>query len=135
MVSLPMINMTDWDITIRAGTSLGTITQSKEESTVAEETSSVTALADKGPRPTNRSKKKEEYVRNFVWKAKERQGNEKKIDTTKFTQEEKWKWILEMFRLAQKPCLAKGEDLEKATDLLLKYWDLFSHDGPYGQPT
>ncbi len=59
-------------------------------------------------------------------------GKEKKVDTTKFTQEQKWKWILETFNLAQKPCPAKAEDLEKATNLLLKYWDLFSHNSSYG---
>ncbi len=46
-------------------------------------------------------------------------------------QEQKQKWILETFDLAQKPCLAKVGDLEKAMNLLLKYCDLFSHDGSY----
>ncbi len=71
-------------------------------------------------RDSHRGRKKEEYIQNFVHKAKAKSGKGKKVNTTKFKQEQKQKWILETFNLAQKPCLAKAEDLEKATNLLLK---------------
>ncbi len=85
----------------------------------------------KDPQPIT-WKKKKEYIQNFICKAKAKVGKVKKVNTTKFTQEQKQRWILETFNLGQKPCLTKAEDLEKATDLLLKYWDLFSQDGSYG---
>ncbi len=36
------------------------------------------------------------------------------------------------FGLQSKPCLAKPKALKEAVNLLMKYWDLFSHDRSYG---
>ncbi len=123
---LPVINMTDRDVVIKAGTNLGTITSSEEDLKY------VTSMVQKDPGPTTWKKKKEEYIQNFVRWAKAKAGKGKKIKTTKLTLEQKKQWILETFYLARKPCLAKEEDLKRATELLLKFWDLFSHDGSYG---
>ena len=95
-------------------------------------TAYIASVVQKDPGPTTRKKKKEEYIQNFICRAKAKAGKVKRIKATKLTQEQKRQWILETFDLAWKPCLANVEDLKRATDLLLKFWDLFSHDGSYG---
>ncbi len=82
-------------------------------------------------RPTTQSKKKEEYICNFIRNVKDKGGKEKKVNIENFTPAQRRKWILDTFELRGKPCLQRKEDLEVATELLLKYWDLFSHDGSY----
>ncbi len=118
--------MTDKDVVIKAGTSLGTITGSEEDLAY------IASMVQKDPGPTTWKKKKEKYIQNFVRRAKAKAGKVKKVKSARLTQEHKRQWILETFDLARKPCLAKAEDLVKATDLLLKFWGLFSHDGSYG---
>ncbi len=107
-------------------------TRSEEGLAVTGETPSIVALVDKGPRSTNWSKKKEEYIRNFIRKAKEKQGKEKKINATKFTQEQKRKWILETFGLAQKPCLAKRRTWRRPQTYSLSTGTPSHYDGSYG---
>ncbi len=90
---------------------------------------------DMGPqtRRRTRRRKKDEYIQNIVRKAKENKSKEKKFDTSNFTIAQKQKWIMEMFELVKKPYLQSPDNLEAVTKLLLKCWDLFSHDGLYGQ--
>ena len=42
-------------------------------------------------------------------------------------------WLVREFRLKEKPCLREADNLERAVQLLLKYWTFFSHDGSYGK--
>ncbi len=126
MVSLPLMNMSDREVTIQPGTALGLILHTaKAMATEIAEMRNATG-------PLMRSKKKDEYIQNFVRKAKENKNKEKKVNTSNFTTGQKRKWILDTFELAKKPCLQEPSHLEAAVNLLMKYWDLFSHDGSYG---
>ncbi len=62
---LPVINMTDRDITIKAGINLGTI------ASLEEGTAYIASLNHKDPGLTTR-KKKEEYIQNFICKPRPR---------------------------------------------------------------
>jgi hypothetical protein len=44
-------------------------------------------------------------------------------------------WLKTEFRLLESPCLLTNQDVEDALDLLMDYWDTFSHDGEYGETT
>jgi hypothetical protein len=46
---------------------------------------------------------------------------------------QKRKWLKEVFKLEQSPCLKRVHDLEAATSLLLEFWDILSHDGSFGK--
>ncbi len=90
---LLIINMTNRDVVIKAGTSLGTITGSEEDLAY------VASMVQKDPGPTTQKKKKEAYIQNFVRRVKAKAGKVKKIKTAKLTQEQKRQWILETFDL------------------------------------
>ena len=42
-------------------------------------------------------------------------------------------WLIREFKLKEKKCLQPPGHLEKALQLLLKYWNFFSHDGSFGK--
>ena len=47
--------------------------------------------------------------------------------------EQRREWLIREFKLKEKKCLQEPGRLEKALQLLLKYWNFFSHDGSYGK--
>ncbi len=59
VAQIPLINVTDRDVTITVGTASSTITHTEEEPDP-----SIAGISAEGP--TTRSQKKEEYIRNFV---------------------------------------------------------------------
>ena len=114
-------------MTLHPGLGLGTFEHARVEE--------VRAKLRKAQGPTTAKQKKEEYLRQLVNNAKEvkRKKREKKgFDAAKATTAEKEAWLIRTFDLRSKPCLAKPQALKEAVDLLMKYWDLFSHDGSYG---
>ena len=46
---------------------------------------------------------------------------------------QKRKWLMDHFKLNSKPCLGSPQRLEAAIQLLLEFWDFFSHDGSFGK--
>ncbi len=123
LTTIPLINMTDSNITIQPGMALGSISHAP----AAAETNIVEI------RPTARPQthsKKNEYIQNLIKNAKANKGNDR-INTSNFMMAQKKKWILETFKLDKKPCLQTKENLEAAVALFLKYWDLLSHDRSY----
>jgi hypothetical protein len=46
---------------------------------------------------------------------------------------ERRSWLQEEFKLKESECLLTTRDVEEATDLLMDFWDVFSHDGSYGK--
>jgi hypothetical protein len=58
---------------------------------------------------------------------------ESKSDRSDWTKQQKCAWLQKQFKLNNNPCLPTLNDVKEATDLLLHYWDLFSHDGSFGQ--
>ena len=42
-------------------------------------------------------------------------------------------WLQEEFKLRESECLLTVRDVEEATDLLMYFWDVSSHDGSYGK--
>ena len=46
---------------------------------------------------------------------------------------QKRKWLMDHFKLKSKPCLGSPQRLEAAIQLLLEFWDFFSHDGSFGK--
>ena len=89
----------------------------------------------KARRPATAKQKKEEYLRQLVDHAKEVKRKKKEepgFDAAKATTAEKEAWLIRTFDLKSKPCLARPKALKEAVDLLMKYWDLFSHDSSYG---
>ena len=90
-------------------------------------------------RPLNRQEKQQEYIERFVKniRNKEKEAGEE-IETVskeilnKMTDIEKKRFLIEKFKLNEKPCLQEPENLELAAELLLRYWEFFSFDGSYG---
>ena len=124
LATIPVLNLTDRAVTLRPGLGLGTFEHAGIEK--------VWARPGKVRRPTTAKQKKEEYLRQLVNNAKEvkRKGKEKQgFDAAKATMAEKEAWLIRTFDLRSKPCLAKPKALKEAVDLLMKYWDLFSHFG------
>ncbi len=127
LTTIPILNLTDRAVTLQPGLGLGTF----EHAGVEE----VRAKQSKGRGPTTAKQKKEEYLRQLVNNAKEVKKKKRKepgFDAAKATTAEKEAWLIRTFDLKSKPCLAKPKALKEAVDLLMKYWDLFSHDGSYG---
>ena len=60
---------------------------------------------------------------------------EKKLaqDPRQLTDKERRRYFTQKFQLQDSPLLQDPEDLNLALDTLLKFWDLFSHDGSYGR--
>ena len=127
LTTVPVLNLTDRAVTLCPGLDLGTF----EHAGIEE----VRARRGKGQRSATAKQKKEEYLRQLVNNAKEvkRKKKEKKgFDAAKATTAEKEAWLIRTFDLRSKLCLAKPKALKEAVDLLMKYWDLFSHNGSYG---
>ncbi len=126
LTTVPVLNLTDRAVTLRPDLGLGTFKHAGVEE--------VRAKWDKGRGPTTTKQKEEEYLRQLVNNAKEakKKRNERGFDATKATAAEKEAWLIRTFELRSKPCLAKPRALKEAVDLLMKYWDLFSHDRSYG---
>ncbi len=127
LATIPVLNLMDRTVTLCPGLGLGTF----EHAGVEE----VQARPGKTQRPATAKQKKEEYLRQLVDNAKEvkrKKKGEKEFDAAKATTAEKEAWLICTFGLQNKPCLAKPKGLREAADLLMKYWDLFSHDGSYG---
>ena len=47
--------------------------------------------------------------------------------------QERIEWLKKQFKLATSPFLRATSDLNKAINVLLEFWDSFSHDGSYGR--
>ena len=47
--------------------------------------------------------------------------------------QEREDWVMEQFQLKKSPFLQNPEDLRQAVDVLVEFWDSFSHDGFYGK--
>ncbi len=127
LVTVPVLNLTDRAVTLRPGLGLGTF-----EHVGVEE---VRAIPGKARGPATAKQKKEEYLRQLVHNTKEvkkKKREERGFDAAKATTAEKEAWLIRTFDLRSKPCLAKPRALREAVDLLMKYWDVFSHDGSYG---
>ena len=81
--------------------------------------------------------KRERYLADFARKAKEKspdRNEESQPQTPSFkTLDQKRKWLVQTFELDKKPCLQSPENLNKALDLLLEFFDFFSHDGSFGK--
>ncbi len=126
LATIPVLNLTDQAVTLCPGLSLGTF-----EHTGVEE---VKVKPRKAKGPATAKQKKEEYLRQLVDNAKEvkKKKEDKGFNAAKATLAEKEAWLIRTFGLKSKPCLAKPKALKEAVGLLMKYWDLFSHDGSYG---
>ncbi len=126
LTMVPVLNLTDRAVTLRPGLGLGTF----EHAGVEE----VRAKPRKDQGPVTAKQKKEEYLRQLVNNAKEvkKKRKEPGFDAAKATTAEKEAWLIRTFDLKNKPCLARPKGWREAMDLLLKYWDLFSHNGSYG---
>ncbi len=83
-------------------------------------------------KPITRKEKKAEYLRQLVDNAKKASPKAAAIDAARAMPQQKCEWLEDTFKLKQQPCLKGKEQLEAAVNLLLKHWDLFSHDGSYG---
>ncbi len=127
LATVPVLNLTDHAVTLCPGLRLGTF----EHAGVEE----VKAKTKKPKGLMTAKQKKEEYMRQLVATSKEekkRKKEKKGFDTAKATPAQREVWLIRTFDLKSKPCLAKPKALKAAVDLLMKYWDLFSHDGSYG---
>ena len=49
------------------------------------------------------------------------------------SRQERVEWLKKQFKLTSSPFLKTTVDLDKAVDVLLEFWDSFSHDGSYGK--
>ncbi len=124
LATVPVLNCA---VTLRPGLGLGTFKHAGVEE--------VRARPGKGQGPATAKQKNEEYLRQLVNNTKEvkkKRKEEKGFDAARATMAEKEVWLIRTFGLQSKPCLAKPKALREAVDLLMKYWDLFSHDGSYG---
>ena len=62
------------------------------------------------------------------------EDKQREIDRiTSFMTAQKKDWLIDNFELRKSPFLKDRKDLEKAVEVLLEYWDLFSFDGSYGR--
>jgi hypothetical protein len=48
---------------------------------------------------------------------------------------QKKEWLLQQFQLQSSPFLQNPADCKRAIQLLLEFWDVFSHEGEYGKTT
>ena len=51
----------------------------------------------------------------------------------RMSKRERENWLTKQFRLDQSPFLKAPNDLRAAIDVLMEFWDTFSHDGSYGK--
>ncbi len=83
--------------------------------------------------PATAKQKKEEYLWQLVANSKTQKKKQKDgFDMKNASPSQREAWLICTFGLKSKPCLTKPQGLRTAVDLLMKYWDLFSHDGSYG---
>ncbi len=88
------------------------------------------------PPRESRADKKSTYLEKFVRTAREKERRSvenPKVDVTGFNEHQKRQWLQTEFNLKDSPFLRSAPDLAAATDVLLEFWDLFSHDGTFGK--
>ncbi len=110
LATVPVLNLTDRAMTLCPGLGLGTF----EHAGIEE----VQARPGKVRRPTTAKQKKEEYLRQLINNAKEvkRKGKEKQgFDAAKATTAEKEAWLIRIFDLRSKPCLAKPKSPKRGS--------------------
>lgn len=61
------------------------------------------------------------------------EGKAAQEDRNAWPKAKKRKWLQSEFHLQDSPILRKQEEVEEATDLLMDFWDVFSHDGSFGK--
>jgi hypothetical protein len=126
-----VLNPKDHDIVLRAGQKYGRISTANPEPAAPV----LAALGGQAPMTTQR--KRQEYINQFVAAGRDRaeKGASERPDIRpeKMTEQEKRKWLEDKFQLRDKPCLQEPGALKKAVDLLLEFWDFFSHDGSFGK--
>ena len=88
---------------------------------------------------TKKQKDKQDLLEYALRQKKEGSAKDKispklrKIRMDSLPKEEKVKWLIEHFKLNESPFLKTPERMKKATDLLLRYWDMMSFDGDFGK--
>ncbi len=133
--TMPLHNLAQHPITVSAGANLGSYEMASiQQMQLTKEGVQLSESLRKSTRfrPVTRKERKEAYLRQLVDNAKKSQPKAPQIDAINATTQQKKAWLTETFKLKQQPCLQKKEDLDAATELLLRHWDLFSHDGSYG---
>ena len=87
--------------------------------------------------PRTKKEKKDLWLRQIIEKAEmehpEETVRKAKIDATNWTPEQKRKWVIETFELKQGKILKSANDITKASDVLVDFFDLFSLDGTFGR--
>ncbi len=139
-----LFNSGDKDTTIPAGRRYGSFTEAEEATTADLENWDRQAATGVNAMwaPSTREKKKQEFVQQFLQKSAKKADkiterlpeHLKDLDPSTLTREQRRDWLTAAFQLKQKPCIASTGRLQQATDVLLDFWDLFSHDGLYDHP-
>jgi len=122
-----VLNTTEDDIIVRRGTRYGSIIKT----CTADE-------QDKFPWRICNLSRSNNQAEIMAQKAKEANAKQAKMvdlgkPASKCNRQERRKWILQQFKLAESPFLNTHEELEAAIDVLEEFWTSFSHDGSYGK--
>jgi transposase InsO family protein len=86
--------------------------------------------------PKSKKKKKEEYIAEFLKKSKQKKEEDKStplLNPNKLPISKRRLWLQKEFGLLENRLLRSSSKLDKATNVLMEFWDLFSHDGSYGK--
>ena len=89
--------------------------------------------------PEKRQDSRKDYIKKFIQASKEdycrRKTGSANIDPKDpgLAKEQKGQWIQEAFKLQDSPFLQTLLALHAATEVLMEFWDLFSHDGSFGK--
>ena len=133
-----LANLTDRPISVRQGSKYGSLTLLERESDATETScaqlcvmgehrpAEVAASQDKVARARPPPPPPPPLLAAAARKYKE-EGKEKWTDSSKRL------WLESEFRLGDSPWLRTPALVRKAVDLLLAYWDVFSHDGEFGK--
>ena len=135
---IEVANPTEKAQRVQKGSQRGHIQPLDEEETEL----TIASLGTVNGNPDDGLEKDGRYQRHVMAKAKAKGPKDderleelkKKIQTgTILTVNEKEEYLQRKFKLRTNPLLAEKANLAAATATLMKFWDLFSHDGSYGK--
>ena len=125
-----VLNTSDEDIKIPKGLKYGTLTKT---CLTSEETEFPWRICN-----LSRSEKNESQAKKMAQAAKDAHEKQKQsFDLGKPAAEcsiqERKQWLIKQFKLDESPFLKIRKDFDNAVNVLLEFWDIFSHDGSYGK--
>ena len=133
--SLPaaIFNLSDEEVVIQAGDEVGTFWATEEGGEGTDSISVIGAGKEKGASYREKLVREAKGDGQEVAEREKREADELAArGAAARTEDEKLAWLEEAFHLRRQPCLRREEDLQEAKQVLLEFWDLFSHDGSYG---